>query len=521
MQKFPLVTVDEMITLEKRAVEKGFVVEQMMERAGYELACLVDQQFGIQGKKRILGIAGTGNNGGDTLTALIHLSQKGWDCSAFVLSLEKVAPRLVERLKRSGVTILSGKDFDYRLLANECKSADVILDGILGTGIHLPLAQSVIEVLEIIRLNRGLAVVVAVDCPSGIDCRTGEVAPGVLKADLTICLGAVKAGLLTFPAYSFVGHLTGINFGLVDVLKNCFDHADFVVGQALVSKLLPARPADAHKGIFGKVIIIGGCAKYVGAPLLAGKAAYRIGAGLVRLAMPKSVIQNAIPDLPEAVWKSLPDVDGYLSQESAFVCTNELSDLDDVWLIGPGLGLTESTQAFMATLLDNFQDGDLKNKRLVIDADGLRALAGIPNWHRLYGERTVLTPHPGEMAILTSLEVEKIQSDRIAVARKFAQLWGCVLVLKGALTVVANADGRLCVIPGASAALAKAGSGDILAGMIAGLAAQGMDSFTAAYCAAWLHFQCGVRALEEIGTTASVIASDLIESIHEVLTQIK
>lgn len=526
MEKLPIISVDEMIALEMRAVRAGYSEAQMMERAGLELARKIEKRYGIQGKKRILGIAGSGSNGGDTLTALHFLSQLGWDCCAYVLAVEKTDAQLVSRARISGVNLIdASKDNRYLNLALECKRADVILDGILGTGIHLPLSSGIAEILKIIAVNRQQAIVAAVDCPSGIDCRTGQMAAEVLCAGITFCMGAVKKGLLTLPAFSKAGQLEGIDFGLEEALPESINYLDFVADADLVSRHLPVRPSDAHKGTFGSLLIIGGCTEYRGAPLLAAHAAYRVGTGLVRLAVPASIISSEAANLQEAVWSGLPETEGYLDQKSAQELMMHQKASDAIWLLGPGLGLTGATRAFFQTVLNGLDWNGLTNiksdRRLLIDADGLRILSEIPEWWNKIHSRVVITPHPGEMAALTNLTVSEVQKKRMEITKIFAKKWGCVVILKGALTIVSNANGQVCVIPGANAVLSKAGSGDVLAGMIAALMAQGVQDFPAAYCAAWIQFQCGLTALTKIGVQESVLATNLINAIPTVLASIK
>jgi len=526
MEKLPIISVDEMIALEMRAVQVGYSEAQMMERAGLELGRKIEKRYGIQGKKRILGIAGSGNNGGDTLTALHFLRQLGWDCCAYVLAVEKTDAQLVSRVRISGVNLIdASKDNRYLNLAFECKRADIILDGILGTGIHLPLSSGIAEILTIIEVNRQQAIVASVDCPSGIDCRTGQMANEVLSADITFCMGAVKKGLLTLPAFSKAGQLEGIDFGLEEVLPKWSNHLDFVADAKLVSKHLPERPRDAHKGTFGSVLIIGGCTEYRGAPLLAAHAAYSLGTGLVRLAVPASIISSEAANLPEAVWSGLSESEGYLTEKSALELAIQQKASDGVWLLGLGLGLTADTKAFFGELMFGLGGDDLKRRksgrRLLIDADGLRILSKIPDWWQKIHVPLVITPHPGEMAALTNLAVSEIQANRLEITKTYAQKWDCVVVLKGALTIVSNADGQVCVISGANAVLSKAGSGDVLAGMITALMAQGVSDFPAAYCAAWIHFQCGLAALTRIGLPESVLATDLVNAIPLFLASIK
>ncbi|MCL4562573.1 MAG: NAD(P)H-hydrate dehydratase [Chloroflexi bacterium] len=305
----------------------------------------------------------------------------------------------------------------------------------------------------------------------------------------------------------------------------------------MIRSLLPKRPADAHKGTFGTALVVAGSLNYSGAAILAGEAAYRIGAGLVTLAVPTPLHSALAGRLPEATWLLLPHETGVISSEAARVVAGHM-DKVDAMLMGPGWGMEETTQNFLAHLLHDSRPGVFENigfihtveehngspssrlPPLVIDADGLKLLARIPDWPKILPKLTVLTPHPGEMSVLTGLPVKEIQRDRIVTAEKYAHQWGHVVVLKGAFTVIAEPEGRSVVIPVATSALAKAGTGDVLAGIIVGLRAQGLDGLSAAVAGAWLHAQAGILAEERVGNSASVLAGDVISAIAGVLKPI-
>jgi NAD(P)H-hydrate epimerase len=300
--------------------------------------------------------------------------------------------------------------------------------------------------------------------------------------------------------------------------------------------LLPPRPEDAHKGTFGTCMIAAGSVNYCGAPLLASEAAYRVGAGLVRTAIPGAIYDAIAGCLPETTWLVLPYTDGVINADGAGVLWRNL-DRVSALLIGPGLGLESHTQDFISYLLEKNDSpnssrralgfsGEKRNEKtaspaelppLVIDADGLRLLARVKDWPHKLGKPAVLTPHPGEMAALTGLPVEEIQKNRVKIAVEYARKWGHVVVLKGALTVTADPSGKYMVNPVATSALATAGTGDVLAGMIAGLIAQGFAGYSAAITGAWLHAQAGIQAAELLGSAAAVTARDVLVAIPAAL----
>jgi NAD(P)H-hydrate epimerase len=379
--------------------------------------------------------------------------------------------------------------------------------------------------------------VVAVDCPSGVDCDSGEAAPEVIPASVTVCMAAVKQGLLKFPAFELAGELRVVDIGLTEKLKLWKQIKHFVADDELVEDVLPARPADSHKGTFGTALIVAGSINYTGAALLAGRAAYRIGTGLVQMAVPGPVHAALAGHFPEATWILLPQEMGVIADSAADVLVKNLERATAV-LIGPGLGAENTTGDFLENLLQGKHTirkpggriGFVQNTEsaaaekaavlppLLIDADGLRHLAKLKDWPTLLSAGTILTPHPGEMAALTGLDKDDIQKDRLGIALKYAAEWKHVVVLKGAFTIVAAPDGRSTTIPVATSALAHAGTGDVLAGLIAGLRAQGVEAYEAAVAGAWIHAEAGLYAAEKVGSEASVLAGDVLEAVADIMS---
>ena len=537
-----LVTVAEMQAVERQADAGGLTYSQMMEHAGLGLAEVVKEEYGELLSDGVLGLVGPGNNGGDTLVALAHLAAQGWQASAYLVRPRLADDPLVERLVQSGGEMVSSEsDTDYQRLLSLLDRSAILLDGVLGTGFRLPLRGETAEVIRAvgiyIQTHSGLLKVVAVDCPSGVDCDSGEASPESLPADLTVTMAAVKTGLLRPPASRLAGELRAVGIGLEKMKKPPQAWREVhreIVDREMVRSILPDRPAEAHKGTFGTVLVVAGSVNYTGAALLAGKAAYRAGAGLVTLAVPEPLYAPLAGHFPEATWLLLPDEMGVIAEPAADIIWENLGR-PTALLIGPGFGLEEPTRKFMARLLGGSQHarratlgfvhaenkaGDGRKAQLpplVIDADGLKLLARLPDWPAQLPGIAVLTPHPGEMAILTGLDVQEIQADRQAAAERFAREWQHVVVLKGAHTVVAAPDGRMRIIPVATAALARAGTGDVLAGLIAGLRAQEVEAFDAAAAGCWIHAQCGLAAAAQLGSTAAVIAGDVLEAVSQVM----
>ncbi len=538
-----LVTTAQMRAIEKKANASGSGLSytQMMENAGAGLAEVVlGLSISLEGQPVVLGLVGSGNNGGDTLVALAALANAGWNAFAYLAAPRPEGDPYLERVLMAGGSFASAaQDDDFINLDSWLDEAAVLLDGVLGTGLKLPVKPAVAEVLERVAQHPDLPLVVAVDCPSGVDCESGACAPQTIPADLTVCMAAVKTGLLRLPAFEKVGQLLTVDIGLPDALEAWDAVHQFVATAEDVADSLPARPLDAHKGTFGRALLVAGSINYTGAALLAGQAAYQVGAGLVRLAVPTPLHAALAGQLPEATWLILPHEMGVIAEAAAGVVLQNMEKATAL-LVGPGLGIEDSTAAFIKSLLTGHSArsnrsrigfissphgasegaGEKSLPPLVLDADALKLIAPIADWWKLLPEQTVLTPHPGEMAALTGLTIDQIQADRTAVALKYARQWDCVVILKGAFSVVAAPSGDLTVIPVATPALAKAGSGDVLAGMLVGLMAQGMPAYPAAVAAAWLHAQAGLQAEAELGSPVGVLASDILAALPTIFSRL-
>ncbi len=531
-----LLNVSEMKLLEEAANAAGYSYTEMMQNAGIGIAHKVQSHYGVNGSNIAVGLIGGGNNGGDTLVALTELVRTGWQCSVLLTRERKGDDPLLKQFIENGGRQIKVGDLDpvkFREIKN-----GILLDGVYGTGFHLPMAKQDEQILKLASEKMSSFIVIAVDCPSGVDCQTGEVAPGTIKADLTICLEAVKTGLITPSAFSYCGEIEAVDLGLARFNPKPASDMDMVAGLEDVRELIPVRERFSHKGTFGKVIIAGGSVNYSGAPILAGRSAYAVGTGLVQIAVPEPVYMSAAASTLESTWLILEDEDGVISENAVDTLADHASQAQCL-LIGPGMGREETTGRFIARLLltppENGKtaaagfigvgNGRAKKEAkkippLVIDADALVLMAKEANWQQKLRAEAVLTPHPGEMAALTGLSIDEIQAQRIEIARKYAQQWKQTVVLKGALTVVAGKNGRVAIIPVATSALAKAGTGDVLSGMIGGLMAQGLTPWNAAVAGAWMHAQAGLTASKRVGCDESVLAADVIQSIPEVYKRI-
>jgi len=561
-----IVTVEQMRAIEQASDKKGHTYADMMELAGRAVAERVQVLLAGRPEPRVAVLVGPGNNGGDGLVAARVLAQAIDDASvaALLLAARGADDPVFSAARDAGVFIATAADDQaggFRVLQNLVGNADVVIDALFGTSLRLPIKGDAAKVLQaaaralvVRRAERPRAAyitpaepgenwaddgpfVVAVDCPSGLDCDTGELDKLTLRAHETITFAAAKPGLLAFPGAEAVGVLHVADIGLPDNLPELNDIPLTLVDAAIVGQFLPERPIGGHKGTFGKAMVVAGSLNYTGAAYLAAHAAYRVGAGLVTVAAPQIIIPTLAGMLPEATWLLLPHDMGVINEPAVKVLRKEIDGYSAL-LLGPGWGREPVTGDFLRELLQpkeeirrsraiGFvpiapQEEDVPGAELpplVIDADGLNLLASFEDWPGLVPPGTILTPHPGEFARLTGLEIDDVQANRLALAGEKAAEWGCTVVLKGAFTVIAAPDGRIAVLPFASAALASAGTGDVLAGAIVGLRAQGLQPFEAAVAGSWLHGLAGLRAAELLETTASVTAGDVLELLPEAVAQ--
>lgn len=542
-----LATVTEMQAIEASADANGVSYAQMMETAGFAVAERAKTHLVGRASQRALVLVGTGNNGGDGLVAARHLAAAGVNVAAYL-----VRPReddVTRKAREAGVTILDKEDFDA--LRNLAAGADVIIDALLGTGAKPPLHGTAKAILQHVAVSlegkqaemqsptfisiiapvskdsklTDRPAVIAVDLPSGVDADSGEADPAVLSADETVTFETMKLCHITPPAAFLCGTVYVAPLHLPQHLPELTAIKRSVVDAASVGALLPKRPRDANKGTFGKVLIVGGSERYIGAPALAALAAYRVGAGLVTVASPQDVINALAGQLLEVTWLPLPDgsdKDEKITDAAASLGISEAPDYEAL-AIGMGLGRTLNAITFVENILSH---GEGQLPRMVLDADALNMLATMDHWWAKIPARTVLTPHPGEMARLAKLKSENgvsaaqlVQRDRLKIASEKAKAWNCVVTLKGAYTVIADPDERVAVLPIAESALAKAGTGDVLAGMIAGFLAQGLDPFDAACVAGYLHAVAGMAAAQH--NPRGLLASEVIQFLPTLLNQLE
>jgi NAD(P)H-hydrate epimerase len=481
----PVVTPEEMAAADRRTIDAGTPVDVLMDRAGRAVAWAVRRALAGTYGRRVVVVCGKGNNGGDGLVAARVL--RSWGVRVSVVEL-------ADGIDRTRTTA-------------ELRRADAVVDAMFGTGFRGALEGDAAWVVE--QLDTTSVPVVAVDIPSGVDGLTGSARGPAVRATRTVTFAAIKPGLVFEPGRSLAGDVTVANIGIE------LDRAAHALGLVQgddVRTWLPVRAPDAHKWQSG-TLVVGGSGGMTGAPMLVSRAAMRAGAGIVWCGLPGSDAAHAASG-GEVITRALPASEhGTITPAAAAVVLADAGRFASV-AIGPGLGGADDADVAGAVrrLVNEVR------APLVLDADGLNALAGdlAPLHARASrGEAVVITPHAGEYQRLTGTPVG---ADRVAAARGLAERSGAIVLLKGPGTVIAAPDGATAVDPTGGAALATAGSGDVLTGIVAGFLARGADPFAAAAGAAWVHGRTADREVARRGP--GLVASDLVRGMRRTLQEL-
>jgi ADP-dependent NAD(P)H-hydrate dehydratase / NAD(P)H-hydrate epimerase len=496
----PLLDAEQMRATDRWAIEQqGVASLELMERAGMGVAAEVEH---VAPDGPIAVVCGKGNNGGDGLVVARLLRERSREvqviCACDPNELSGDARANKERLPGAAPLRLGEEPAG---LMTALEQASAVVDALLGTGFQGAPHGDVAYAIEAV--NAARVPVVSVDVPSGVDASTGVVLGAAMHATSTVTFHAAKPGLWIEPGKRHAGEVRTIDIGIprgAPELARCG-----LIGPRVL-ELLPSRSAQSTKFTSGHVAIVGGSTGLMGAPAMAALACMRAGAGYVTACLPRSQTQVVDVQLLEVMTRGLPDERGSLAAQGAETALQALSRAGAL-VLGPGLGREEGAVELARELAARAALATL------IDADGLNAHAG-----RLadLGARqapTVLTPHAGELARLLAVDSAEVERERLRCARAAAELSGAVVVLKGDDTLIAAPDGRLAISPGGAPALATAGSGDVLSGVIAALLAQRLEPFAAAAAGVFLHVQAGREAARRLGGPDGVIASDMIAAL--------
>ena len=506
-----IVTAAEMRAIEERSEQAGVSTDTLMENAGLAVARTARRMVGPLTGVPVVVLVGSGNNGADGLVAARHISRWGAKVTAYICRERGSPDPKLEDALRDDVDIVTVSE-DTGLARLKCllDSVHLVIDAMLGTGRARPIEGVFRDILDVLGDNRKgdarTAHLLALDLPTGLNCDTAEVDPACVAPDATVALGYPKRGHLSFPGADSVGSLEVADIGIPPGLDD--DVQVSLLTSEWARSALPERPGDSHKGTFGRTMVVAGSRQFLGAAYLAAASAARVGAGLVTIAIPASLVSSVAPSAVEPTFLPLPEsCEGVVSSDAAEVILEAVGGYSSL-LVGCGLGQADETRAMAERLL--LSGSDLT--ATIVDADGLNTLARIPDWRHRWPDKAILTPHPGEMARLVSGSNLHGDADRLELAVAGAREWNKTVVLKGAYTVVAHSDGVAEVAPFSNPGLATAGTGDVLAGAIAGLMSQGLEPATAASLGVYLHGLAGESVRERLGDTG-MVASDLLPEL--------
>jgi NAD(P)H-hydrate epimerase len=488
-----------------------------MERAGAGVVEAMERRYGSLLGLRVLVLCGTGNNGGDGFVAARWLAARGAMPVVGILGdATRIQGDALLNLARLNDIDLPARPVDsddaLAALIAEKDGWDMALDALLGTGAHgRPEGLVAAGVQALRELDERGTRVVAVDVPTGVDPDRGTIARRAVRADLTVTFGAPKRGHYLYPGRAFVGELEVVDIGLAPHAVTAAAVPVSLATPVAMADLLPLRDPRAHKTSVGRVLVTGGSPGLTGAVTLAARGALRAGAGYVRCAVPAGLADVLAVKLTEAMPLACPETVDRTLSTAALARVLELAQSADVMALGSGLSRDAESAELARRLV---RDAPCP---LVVDADALNALAAEPaSLGRRGVSDRVFTPHVGEMARLTGLGAEEIEADRIDVARRFAERWQAVVVLKGAPTVIASPAGPAIVNPTGNPGLATAGTGDVLTGVIAALLAQGLAPLDAAGLGVYVHGMAGDLAAAERGQLG-MIAGDVAEMLPQAL----
>ncbi len=505
-----LTTAAEMREMDRRTIEDfGLPGRVLMENAGRGAVGFFLECFGrLEGRSAAV-IAGRGNNGGDGFVMARYLHQQGINVSVYLLSergrVQGDALTNLALLDPAGVPVIALPDLEaFETVSAEIGRHAVFIDAILGTGLNSDVRGYFRTAIE--RINELGRPVFAVDIPSGLNADTGRICGVCIRAAATATFAFAKCGHLIPPGAALTGDLRIVDIGIpAHIVESVAPRQQAILPQT-ASGAVPRRQRDAHKGTSGHLLVVAGSPGKTGAAAMAALSAMRTGAGLVTLAVPKSLNPVVEPQVTEVMTALLPEtVDGALD-EKALDRILALAADKKCLAIGPGIGTGEETRHLVRQVVAK------SPVPLVIDADGLNCLAGGTGVLKQAGVPVVLTPHPGEMSRLSGISTGEIQADRIGRAREFAEAHGVFLVLKGAATVVAAPDGRCLINTTGNPGMASGGMGDVLTGLIAGWMTQGLDPLAACLAGVFLHGRAADALSEESGPFG-YLASDVMRQI--------
>ena len=505
-----LVTANEIQAMDRLTIEDfGIPGMVLMENAGRGATRFLLQQFPDIENKKVAVIAGRGNNGGDGFVIARYLKQKGIQVQVYLLAVrDRVqgdALANLKLLKPLEVPVVEIPDeASFSKIKSEMHGLDLWIDAILGTGLKSDVKGYFKTIIDFInKLNKP---VFAVDVPSGLNSDTGQPCGTCICAAATATFAYAKTGHMVYPGADYIGNLKIVDIGIPPHIAAAVGPRHFLSTAQLIRSHLIPRPADAHKGSTGHLLVIAGSIGKTGAAAMTSMSALRTGAGLVTLGVAESLNAALEGRMLEAMTAPLPESGSGVLGESAFNAIQQELPGKRCLAIGPGLGQAAETKKLICKII---RQSEIP---VVVDADGLNNLAGELKHFKKTKAPIILTPHPGEMSRLLDTRVSKVQQDRIECARDFSVRYNVHVVLKGARTIIAHPDGRVFINPTGNAGMASGGMGDVLTGVIAGLIVQGLTPEAACHAGVYLHGAAADSLVEDMGPYG-FLAGDVMKAI--------
>jgi len=489
----------------------------LMENAARGASRIFLEHFNPARGSQAVILCGKGNNGGDGFAMARHLAHSGLKiiviCLARLSRISGDALTNLEILQRMGMGVIeSPTSSELENCYGHIERCDYIIDGIFGTGLGSDVEGIYRQAIQ--KINASGKQVMSIDIPSGLNSDTGQIMGAAVRADLTVTFGFPKLGQMLFPGADLVGRLTGVDIGIPDIVADMVESRHFITEPDDFNYLFQEGKRDSYKGDRGHLLVLAGSTGKTGAAVMTALGALRAGAGMVTVGIPASLNNILEVKLTEAMTVPLPETaDGTLSikaRDEIF----RLAEGKSAIAVGPGLSTNPETTSLVREIITGC---DLP---MVIDADGLNALAEEPDiLEKLDGEK-ILTPHPGEMGRLTGVKGHDIQLDRIGAATRFTEKYRCCLALKGARTLICAPGEKMYLNPTGNPALSSGGSGDVLTGIISGLLTRGMPVIKAATAGVYLHGLAADLLSEEMGE-AGVLAGDLLNVIPGLMESLR
>jgi len=506
-----IVTPDQMREIDNLAINLiGIPSIVLMENAAIKVKEESEKLLNGLKNKKVFVFAGKGNNGGDALAVARLMHNCGTIVEVFVFDDTFTAEAKInfEIIKKMGLEINSISNEDYLSKVKiDLERVDLVIDGIFGTGIKGIVSGIINKTIRII--NESNKKVISIDIPSGVNGGTGEIAGICINATKTVSLALPKIGFYKNPGNAYLGELTVADISIPKIVIDRFTLNLNLITKEKIMEIFPKRYKDSNKGTYGRLFLITGSLGMTGAGTLAGKSAYRTGAGLVYLGVPASLINIYESMLAESVTLPFKDGGGYFHPDS-YTQIVEFSKSVDVVGIGPGLSNRDELIEFVEKLIENI------DKPMVLDADALNLISKKINILEKLKAKTIITPHPGEMARLTGKSILEIQNDRIGISLEFSKKWNIIVVLKGNNTVITMPNGEIYINETGNNGMATAGSGDVLTGIIMSLIGQGKRPEEAAIIGTYIHGLAGDIASKEL-TEYSTVSNDIIGKIPKAI----